>query len=203
MLLRFVEPHSSGFVQKWFDAVLARLPEELPPYEARIISFHDYITLLFADAASADIAGRILRQARPHLVLPGDSCTERVTVIRDRPPEIRRRNLGFHHVWTAINETKAGKERAIKPLHRTRGAHKHTKFHLLNEATDVSQYIATIGWADNEQGFRVTSIEVADNAPQDVRDALAQLSLSPPGDASAPPAETQIDEEMAPGGPSA
>lgn len=110
LLLRFDAPHSSGFTQKWF-------PEEFPPHEVRILSFHDNVTLSFDDADSADTGGRILRQARPHIVLRGDAGTERVSAIRDRPPEVRRHNLGLHHVWEAIHGASSAKPPAIRPLH--------------------------------------------------------------------------------------
>lgn len=64
-----------------------------------------------------------------------------------------------------------------------RGAHKHTKFHLVTEDTDESKCVATIGWVDNEKGFRATNIEVEDGAPADVRDALGRKPRPrwPPG----------------------
>lgn len=200
MLLRFAAPHSAGFMKKWVGELMDRLPDDFPSHELRILDFHDYITMIYDDA---DTAGRILRQARPHIVLKGDAGTERVVVIRDRPPEIRRRNLGLQPIWEAIEGTDSGKVKALRPLHRAKGKHKHTQYHLLEETTDESKCVATVGWTDDGQGFRVLQIEVDSDAPDDVRDALAQISLLQPGCAPAPPEEAHADEEMAPAGPSA
>lgn len=203
VLLRFKTPHSSGFSQKWLGSLFARLPEDVPLHEVRILSFHDYITLIFDHANDADACGRILRQARPRIVLSGDKGIEQVQVIRDRPPEVRRRGLGLQHVWKAIEATASGKRMKTRTLHRTRGARKYTQLYLVDESADESQMIAKVGRTDDSQSFRVTTIVAEDDIPDDVREALAQLPLCPGDAASAPPPGSADDAEMAPPGPSA
>lgn len=168
----------------------------------RILGFHDYITLTFDHANDADACGRILRQARPHIVLSGDKGTEQVQVIRERPPEVRRRGLGLQHVWKVIEATATGQRNNIRSLHRTRGTHKYTQFYLVDEAADECQMVAKVGWVDDTQSFRVTTIEAEDDIPEDVREALAQLPLCPADAAPAPPQAATDDTEMAPAGPS-
>lgn len=195
VLLRFAAPHTVGYMNKWLSNLMRQLPEDLPPHEVRILDFHDYITMIFGDADSVDSAGRILRRARPHAVVKDGEETERVVVIRDRPPEVRRRNVGLQPVYDAIAATVSGKARTIRAIHRARGKHQHSRYHLLDEQSDESQFVATVGWADDDVGFRVLSVEVTSGAPADVR-GVAQLVLFSPSGASAPLAAASGDAEM-------
>lgn len=47
-------------------------------------------------------------------------------MIRDRPPEVRRRNIGLQHIWNAIKAACALGE-LPRRVHRARGAHPHRR----------------------------------------------------------------------------
>lgn len=74
--------------------------------------------------------------------------------------------------------------------------HKHSTYHLVDEAIGESMCVVTIGWTDDSKGFRIASIDMEPDAPASVREALAKLSRMSPGDVVAPPDSAEADAEI-------
>lgn len=190
VLLKFAAPHTSQFARRWFDDIVRSLSEPLPGYQVRILSFHDYITPIFDSTDEADEAGRVLHVARPSLAIPGKIEVEKVAVIRDSPPPIRRRNLGLQVVWDAVKAAcLRGKE--PRPIHRARGAHPHSVYHIVAAATDKSRVVLTVQWADDGETFSITGLHVEPDAPPSIRAALVVPSpaQAQPTSVAAPPSQ--------------
>lgn len=192
--MRFQTRHTANFARASLSDLLKSLLEIVPPHGERIPSFHYYATPIFDDPDSAHDAGRILRQARPKLCIIDATVAETVSVSRDRPPEVRRRNLGLH-MWKAIGDEKFPGA-VVRVIHRARGAHPHSLYRFVDEDSDTAKLAVTIGWTDHSDGCRVDRIEVASEAPDRMRSAIANVPPLAPEEATVPTDPPVPDAEM-------
>lgn len=136
-----------------------------------------------------------LWQARPKLCVKGATVAWPVSFIHDRPPEVRTRNLGLHRIWKAIDDEKLPGE-VVRVIHRARGAHPHSLYHLVDEDDDTAKLALTIAWADDSNGSRVVRMEVDFDVPDRICSAISNASALAPEEATAPTDPPAPDAEM-------
>lgn len=115
VLTKLPEPVHEKFVRPWWDSLVAMLSSELAPTEVAIRPFHNFLSLFYPDAQSANGSAAALRALNQKMTTR-DGQEKGVVIIRDRPPRSQRCGRGIHPSYAILlrDALREGEER--KPL---------------------------------------------------------------------------------------